>query len=172
MWEFNYTDEMYTGKYDRSNNSDRLYHSDVYLGQDYSDGIKHWKYIKKVRKNGKWVYYYKDDNLANLKKQYDTDRAAIEYENGKRMYGQKDMTHQVHRGKVIDDPTYNKLADDVVAYSLKYKLAKNKSDQRKKKYKTPIKVLNKMSYTSYNIRKKIKKGKKALAKLFKKKKKK
>lgn len=167
MWEFNHTDEMYTGRFDRN---ESLAHSDIYLGQDYSDGIRHWKYIKKVRKNGKWRYYYKDDNLARAKKRYDTDKAAIEYENGKRMYGQKDMTHQVHRGKVIDDPTYNKLADDVVTSSLTYKIAKSRSDQRKKRYKAPIKALNKMSDVSYNIRKKIKKGKKALAKLFKKKK--
>lgn len=34
-----------------------------------SDHLAHWKYIKKVRKNGRWVYYYdKDDNeLTKLK---------------------------------------------------------------------------------------------------------
>ena len=47
MWKFNHTNEMYTGRYDRS---ESLAHSDVYLGQDYSDGIRHWKYIKKVKK--------------------------------------------------------------------------------------------------------------------------
>lgn len=167
MWKYNHTDEMYTGKYDRT---ESLAHSDVYLGQDYSDGIRHWKYIKKVRKNGKWRYYYKDDGLAKAKERYDTDKDAIKYENGKRMYGQLDMTHPVHRGKVVDDPTYNKLRKDVIESTIKYKYAKNKSDQRKKKYKAPIKALNKMSDVSYNIKKKIKKGKKALAKLFKKKK--
>ena len=30
-------------------NNSTLYHSDEYLGEDYTDGIKHWKYIK--RKN-------------------------------------------------------------------------------------------------------------------------
>lgn len=151
---------------------DELYHSNVYLGKDYSDGIKHWKYIKKERRNGKWVYYYKDDNLTKAKERYDRDKDAIEYENGKRMYGQKDMTHTTHRGKVIDDPTYNKLRKDIVESSIKYKYAKNKSDQRKKKYKAPIKALNKMSDVNYNIRKKINRGKKAIAKLFKKMKKK
>lgn len=151
---------------------DELYHSNVYLGKDYSDGIKHWKYIKKERRNGKWVYYYKDDNLTKAKERYDRDKDAIEYENGKRMYGQKDMTHTTHRGKVIDDPTYNKLRKDIVESSIKYKYAKNKSDQRKKKYETPIRVLNKMSDVNYNIKKKINRGKKAIAKLFKKMKKK
>lgn len=41
--------------------SNELYHSDKYLGNDFSDGIKHYKYIKREMKNGKWVYYYKDD---------------------------------------------------------------------------------------------------------------
>ena len=44
-------------------NVNELYHSSVYLGQDYSDGIKHWKYIDKEIIKGKWVYYYKDDKL-------------------------------------------------------------------------------------------------------------
>ena len=36
-----------------------LYHSNTYLGSDYSDGIKHWKYVKKYKgRNGKWVYVY------------------------------------------------------------------------------------------------------------------
>lgn len=30
-----------------------------YYGVDSSRSLKHWKYVKKVRKNGKWVYYYK-----------------------------------------------------------------------------------------------------------------
>lgn len=65
MWKYNHTDEMYTGKYDRS---EKLYHSDVYLGQDYTDGIYHFKYIKREKKNGKWVYYYKDDLTDQRKK--------------------------------------------------------------------------------------------------------
>ena len=26
------------------------------------DSLQHWKYIKRERKNGKWKYYYHDDN--------------------------------------------------------------------------------------------------------------
>ena len=67
MWKYNHTNEMYTGRYDRS---EKLYHSDVYLGQDYSDGIQHFKYIKREKVNGKWVYYYKDDLLDKEKAKY------------------------------------------------------------------------------------------------------
>lgn len=39
---------------------DELYHSDTYLGSEYDEGLKHWKYIKRYRspKTGKWVYVY------------------------------------------------------------------------------------------------------------------
>ena len=50
-------------------NVNELYHSSVYLGQDYSDGIKHWKYIDKEIIKGKWVYYYKDDKLNKYKQE-------------------------------------------------------------------------------------------------------
>ena len=34
-------------------------HSDTYLGLDVSDGICHWKYIRKYKApSGKWVYVY------------------------------------------------------------------------------------------------------------------
>lgn len=40
--------------------NNELYHSDVYLGEDYSDGIKHYKYIRREKKpNGGYKYYYK-----------------------------------------------------------------------------------------------------------------
>ena len=46
----------YDGYLEKKNS---LYHSDTYLGADYSDGIKHWKYIRKYKgKNGKWRYVY------------------------------------------------------------------------------------------------------------------
>ena len=68
MWKYTHTDEMYhslTG----GNSSTELFHSDVYLGQDFSDGIRHWKYIKREMVNGRWKYYYKDDayDKANSK---------------------------------------------------------------------------------------------------------
>lgn len=38
---------------------DELYHSDLYLGSEYDEGLKHWKYIDRYRNTkGKWVYVY------------------------------------------------------------------------------------------------------------------
>lgn len=74
MWKYTHTDEMYhslTGK-------NELFHSDTYLGQDFSDGIRHWKYIKREKVNGRWRYYYKDNaydkaNTAYQKAQKQVD---------------------------------------------------------------------------------------------------
>lgn len=52
-------------------NNTELYHSATYLGKDYSDGIKHWKYIKREKVNGKWRYYYDSSSLRKAEKRYD-----------------------------------------------------------------------------------------------------
>lgn len=41
-------------------NNSSLYHSDTYLGNDYTDGIKHYKYLYKEVKNGHTYYVYND----------------------------------------------------------------------------------------------------------------
>ena len=59
MWQYNDFSKMTTRR-----NESELYHSDTYLGVEFSDGIRHWKYIKKEKmSNGKFRYYYKNDNL-------------------------------------------------------------------------------------------------------------
>lgn len=75
MWKYTHTDEMYHSLTGR-NNSTELYHSDVYLGQDFSDGVRHFKYIKREMVNGRWKYYYKDEayDKANAKFQNASDR--------------------------------------------------------------------------------------------------
>ena len=55
MWKYTHTDEMYHSL----TNQNELAHSDIYLGQDYSDGIRHFKYVyKKKGPDGKWQYFY------------------------------------------------------------------------------------------------------------------
>lgn len=34
---------------------------------EVGEELMHWKYIKRERKNGKWVYYYHDDAVENAK---------------------------------------------------------------------------------------------------------
>ena len=53
MWKYTHTDEMYHSLI--GGNTNELYHSEVYLGQDYSDGIRHFKYWKREKgPDGKW----------------------------------------------------------------------------------------------------------------------
>lgn len=144
-------------------NNSSLYHSDTYLGNDYTDGIKHWKYIKREKKNGRWVYYYKDDNLNKLKKERDYDLNALKYENKKRGYGNDSYSHYIHNGKKVgNDAVYKKLKRDATYSSGNYSFAKYKSDKRKKVYNTLlISPLNTVSKT-------INKGKNFLSSLLKK----
>lgn len=45
---------------------DELYHSDTYLGSEYDEGLKHWKYIKKYKNSkGKTVYVYANKETHN-----------------------------------------------------------------------------------------------------------
>ena len=66
-------------------NNKELYHSDIYLGEEYSDGIKHYKYLKKVKtSSGKWRYIYDETELKNAKnKMKELERARKKLENRK-----------------------------------------------------------------------------------------
>lgn len=82
-----------------------LYHSDRYLGADYSNGIKHYKYIKRERINGRWVYYYNTIPLANekegLERNIKTDKYMLKYQ-------LRDITPQ--RDGRLYGPSYYKRA--------------------------------------------------------------
>lgn len=69
MWKYVHTDDMYRGLVSDNNG---LYHSDTYLGQDYSDGIRHYKYLKKIKtSSGKWRYIYDESELKKAQKEID-----------------------------------------------------------------------------------------------------
>lgn len=75
MWKYTHTDEMY---HSLTGRNDELFHSAVYLGQDFSDGIKHFKYIKREKINGKWVYTYRHDEYENAKTGYNNAKRQLE----------------------------------------------------------------------------------------------
>lgn len=54
-------------------------HSDIYLGETFDDGLRHWKYIRKEKKNGYTRYYYKDDEYDKAEKEYE-DAITKEYQ--------------------------------------------------------------------------------------------
>ena len=65
MWKFNETDELYHSLKSR-----------YYMAVDNSEYLQHFKYIKREKKNGRWVYYYDRD----LDKQRDILKSNIHME--------------------------------------------------------------------------------------------
>ena len=71
-------------------NDNTILHSDIHMGTDFSEGFKHWKYIKRYKgkngKNGKWQYVYADKKThkqisANQKAAKDADTRSKFYNN-------------------------------------------------------------------------------------------
>lgn len=61
-----------------------------YRGRDDSADMKHWKYIKREKVNGKWVYYYDDPKKAKeAVKSAELTLRGAQYENKRR----KDKKH-------------------------------------------------------------------------------
>ena len=113
MWKYTHTDEMYHSLTNR-NNSTELFHSDVYLGQEFSDGLKHFKYLKRERKNGKWVYYYSNE----------------EYNAAKKKQAQAEQAHKIAADKARQtqnqyDEATNNIAKAKLRYNINEALNKN-----------------------------------------------
>ena len=99
-----------------------LYHSDTYLGADYSDGIKHWKYIRKYKgKNGKWRYVY----FNKAKKFIDTRVTGNAYKEEAEKAKAQAQAYQ----NTVDYQT-QRLADYNKGYADKYISYKSSGDQQ------------------------------------------
>lgn len=49
-----------------------------YKGQMYkTDELKHWKYVKREKKNGKWYYYYDDSEVDKARQKRDKALADV-----------------------------------------------------------------------------------------------
>ena len=151
MWQYQNTDELYHSNMYKNINkklNHELYHSDIYLGKDFSDGIKHWKYIKREKVNGKWHYYYKDDKLDSTKKQMDKD--YDEYNSYFDKNKHKDLNGMAKMAK------QDKALSAYLNKQNTYNSLKRKSDKRKVKYeKYLINPLNKVSDKIYKGKQKI-----------------
>lgn len=75
-----------------------------------SDGLMHWKYIKKVKKNGKWRYYYDVKDALG----YD-ERAALG--EATRQYNRAKANSEGYR-QIQGDPTREKWYNSKKADSL------------------------------------------------------
>lgn len=158
MWKYNYTDEMYTGQY---RNQNELYHH---------------KYIKKVKVNGKWRYYYKD----NVEKEYANAKRG--YQSAEDKYIVAKSNYEVNREMAADrlskgelnGANYSQftghlsgLKDTYRKRETEYTMAGKRLVEAKKEYrkttlsrisaKVAVKGLNFVSDLVSSLKKKIKK---------------
>lgn len=85
----------------RSNNE--LFHSSSFLGEEFSDELYHWKYIRKEKVRGKWKYYYKKS-------------PAEKFEWGYKLGNKKDSFGNPINKSNIDPNVYAKLANSYHDY--------------------------------------------------------
>ena len=164
MWQYRNTDELYhanTYKNMNKNLNNELYHSDVYLGKDFSDGIKHWKYIKREKVNGRWRYYYtnaKDKKLNKLAKERKDALEMLRTENKIRGYGDDYGDHFYYKnGKMVEqDSAYKHINKHVSEKVWKYGTAELRDRERKARYeKYLINPMNKVSDKIYSGKQKV-----------------
>ena len=106
-------------------------HSDIYLGEDYiSSNLKHWKYIKKERKNGRWIYYYNDPK----EKQLENKVIDADAEKEQHMYLINDLKEAKRRGKL--GPEYESKNGVYESTILKYKNGKESDESESVLYKS------------------------------------
>lgn len=129
--------------------TNELYHSEIYLGKDYRDGIKHYRYIKREMKNGRYRYYYTND-VENQRKILN-----------KNMKMEKDMikknkSYMDTSGKVYGRNHYIKAleSDKKDLKKLNKKISKQ-SKIAKTASKAAVKVANTVSDTKYEAKKKV-----------------
>ena len=97
--------------YEKDNDGNVLFHSDVYLGKDYiSDSLKHWKYVKKEKHGDRWVYYY-NDPTKNFSKDLDNStNKLIRIMNEEEKSGKKIGSSDKYK---IEAKRYEKIRSDL-----------------------------------------------------------
>lgn len=141
MWKYTHTDEMYHSLV----NGRELIHSDVYLGQEYSDGFKHYRYLKKIKSpSGKWRYIYDESELKAEEKKINAlkkSRDALRDKDGDYSYVNKDGDSVI---KTKDGATITvgslsanrkQSAKDKAKEKLYYEVDKKDKKHRKQKLK-------------------------------------
>ena len=132
-----------------------------YIGKDQTPTIKHWRYIKRERKNGRWVYYYdreklKDDlgfderqRLNDSKKELSARKDAYDAQN---KYVQKNWDNIMNDRELL-----NTVSQNNKRITANYDNAKAEVEKCIKKYNaTPLGKLENA----------VNKGKKVLKRLF------
>ena len=105
------------------------------------DVLMHWKYIKREKKNGRWVYYYDDSEMKRAQAEYDHVKRSVDYAsakykdakterdsyfNGIAKFGKKERA----RGETISK-NYDNARDLLKTANANYKIAEKKYNQKK-----------------------------------------
>ena len=154
MWQYQNTDELYHANMYKNINkkiNNELYHSDVYLGKDFSDGIKHFKYIKREKVNGRWRYYYKNDKLDQLGREKKDAMDMLREENKLRGYGDNTYGNSKDKSK-----SYNHIVNNGFHKSMAYASEEYKDRKRRERYNGYVNALNTVSDAKHKAKEKIK----------------
>lgn len=106
---------------------------------DDSDELKHWKYIKKKKVNGKWRYYYDVKDALGYDERARAANAVYKYN--------KNSHNANAYNKIQGDPTREKWYDQKKSDQM-YRVAQNSgkmaSYAMNKYYKTPLGKLDRL----------------------------
>ena len=127
MWKYQQTNDMFI-----KHSNDELYHSDVYLGKEFSDGIKHWKYIAKEKINDHWRYFYSDAeyNAAKLKYKLAKEANELAINNVNNKYKNMEKAGGAKRDNKYDKNVEKAANSYVKAYDFQKKVGKKYWDAK------------------------------------------
>jgi len=136
MWQYRHTDEMY---HSNTHSKNTLYHSDTYLGNEFSDGLYHYKYKRREKKNGKWVYYYNDAEYNKAKSNYKKSVSNYEkagFNAATSSIKTDNMLKQRNNKLSSNDKAMQKQVNDTQAAYKNYYKAEKAMNKKYKKYLT------------------------------------
>lgn len=114
---------------------EELFHSDTFLGDEFSDEMYHWKYIKRERKNGKWVYYYDTTELDKYDK--GTTSVSKSMDASGNTSGTTKIGYRKHDGLFDSETTIQSVGSkDKTVYKYQGKLSRAQAKAEKKIYDT------------------------------------
>lgn len=139
--------------------NNELYHSDTFFGDSYSDELCHYKYIKKEKRNGKWIYIYESQKLKEDAKEFLTGKNARNKMFESSLKKAASESNRDNASKMIKNNPNSKL---IVEENTKiYNRALKDVQKYEKEYKKSLKAYEK------TFPGRISKGKKKVQKLFK-----
>lgn len=131
---------------------ENIRHSDIFLGETFDeecgDSIRHWKYIRKEKKNGYTRYYYKDDEYDKAEEDY--SNALTDQYRKQLGFGVASQDRQQYENEARSDGRVSQEENKQISKYSKaeseafdsYMKASNKAKAAQKKYtKTAIKTL-------------------------------